>query len=217
MAKKINVFVCDDHLILLDGITQILHLDPMIHVVGVAQTFEEARETILSNTLEIDLIILDIKIGERSGLELAKWITSQNGKIGLVFLSMFEDVETIQQAIQLGCLSYLPKNIDSEELILAIKASAKGLNYFPASIFKLLTNKPEITSFEKTKLKNNIALSERELQVLKCILNGETSSQIGESLFLSVHTVNTYKKSLFKKFEVQNVVSLVIKTIQQYA
>lgn len=110
-------------------------------------------------------------------------------------------------------MGYLPKNVDSEELILAIKTTSKGLNYFPLSINKLIVNHSEIIarSIQKNKV-DEILLSVREKEVLDLVLKGESSKKIGENLFLSVHTVNTYKKSLFKKFQVNNVASLIVKS-----
>jgi len=212
--KKINVFLCDDHPIMVNGLIQIINADPKLHVIGVALTYEETKDSILIDPLPIDLILLDIKLGDHCGMELAQWIIKNYPSIGILFLSMCDDEITIKQAIETGCLAYLPKNIDAEELILAIKTTAKGLNYFPNSVLKSIINHPDIATMPSTKKPSNgIQLSERESQVLTLILKGESSKKIGESLFLSVHTVNTYKKALFKKFDVNNVTSLVVKAL----
>jgi len=200
---------------MLDGLSQIINADPKLHVIGFAQSYEETKNSILTNQLPIDLILLDIMLFDRSGIKLAQWIVKNYPNIGILFLSMYDDESTIKQAIQTGCLAYLPKNIDAEELILAIKTTAKGLNYFPNSVIKLIANQTDISPISTSpNPSNGILLSERESQVLTQILKGESSKKIGESLFLSVHTVNTYKKSLFKKFEVNNVSSLVVKALK---
>lgn len=218
MSKKINIFLCDDHLILLDGLKQIINSQQNLNVVGSSQNYEETKKTIQNNNLSIDILILDIKIYERSGIDLAKYILQNRPKIKIIYLTMFTDENTIKNALESGCLAYLPKNIDADELILAIKTVSKGLNYFPLSIIKSITSR---TDFERDSLNEyqeneTLKLSVREKQVLSLMIEGETSKQIGDSLFLSVHTVNTYKKSLFKKFEVNNVASLVVKALKYF-
>jgi two-component system invasion response regulator UvrY len=218
MPKKINVFICDDHLILIKGLKELINSDKRLFVSGYAQNTDEVKEIVTTNSVPIDVLLLDIKIQEQCGIQLARWLKEKKNSIAILFLTMFEDVQNINNAIEVGCSGYLPKNIDAEELKLAIKTVANGINYFPASIYKSIAEQTEISnaSFQPINAIDKVQLSERESEVLSLLLNGKNSKEIGESLFLSIHTVNTYRKNLFKKFNVKNVTSLVIKAMKEY-
>ena len=218
MSKKINVFLCDDHLILISGLKELINSDKRLIVSGFAQSINEFKEIITENSLKIDVLLLDIKIQEQCGIELAKWLKAQQHSIAILFLTMYDDLQSIKNAIEVGCHGYLPKNIDAEELKIAIKTVANGMIYFPPSIFKIIANNTEVTNttFDSKKPEAKIYLSTRESEVLELILSGKNTNEIGAALFLSIHTVNTYRKSLFKKFHVQNVVSLVVKAMKEY-
>ncbi len=218
MPKKINVFICDDHLILIKGLKELINSDKRLFVSGYAQNTDEVKEIVTTNSVPIDVLLLDIKIQEQCGIQLARWLKEKKNSIAILFLTMFEDVQNINNAIEVGCSGYLPKNIDAEELKLAIKTVANGINYFPASIYKSIADQTEISnaSFQPINAIDKVQLSERESEVLSLLLNGKNSKEIGESLFLSIHTVNTYRKNLFKKFNVKNVTSLVIKAMKEY-
>jgi two-component system invasion response regulator UvrY len=218
MQKKINVFICDDHLILIKGLKELINSDKRLFVSGFAQNSDEVKEIITANSMPIDVLLLDIKIQEQCGIQLARWLKETNNSIAILFLTMFEDVQNIHHAIEVGCSGYLPKNIDAEELKLAIKTVANGINYFPASIYKIIADQTEISnaSVHPINAIDKVQLSERETEVLSLLLNGKKSKEISESLFLSIHTVNTYRKNLFKKFNVKNVTSLVIKAMKEY-
>lgn len=218
MPKKINVFICDDHLILIKGLKELINSDKRLFVSGYAQNTDEVKEIVTTNSVPIDVLLLDIKIQEQCGIQLARWLKEKKNSIAILFLTMFEDVQNINNAIEVGCSGYLPKNIDAEELKLAIKTVANGINYFPASIYKSIADQTVISnaSFQPINAIDKVQLSERESEVLSLLLNGKNSKEIGESLFLSIHTVNTYRKNLFKKFNVKNVTSLVIKAMKEY-
>ena len=218
MSKKINVFLCDDHLIMINGLKELINSDKRLIVSGFAQSINEFKEIITENSLKIDVLLLDIKIQEQCGIELAKWLKAQQHSIAILFLTMYDDLQSIKNAIEVGCHGYLPKNIDAEELKIAIKTVANGMIYFPPSIFKIIANNSEVvnTTFDSKKPEAKIYLSTRESEVLELILSGKNTNEIGAALFLSIHTVNTYRKSLFKKFHVQNVVSLVVKAMKEY-
>ena len=218
MPKKINVFICDDHLILIKGLKELINSDKRLFVSGYAQNTDEVKEIVTTNSVPIDVLLLDIKIQEQCGIQLARWLKEKKNSIAILFLTMFEDVQNINNAIEVGCSGYLPKNIDAEELKLAIKTVANGINYFPASIYKSIAEQTEISNawFQPINAIDKVQLSERESEVLSLLLNGKNSKEIGESLFLSIHTVNTYRKNLFKKFNVKNVTSLVIKAMKEY-
>lgn len=218
MSKKIKVFLCDDHLILISGLKELINSDKRLIVSGFAQSINEFKEIFTENSLKIDVLLLDIKIQEQCGIELAKWLKAQQHSIAILFLTMYDDLQSIKNAIEVGCHGYLPKNIDAEELKIAIKTVANGMIYFPPSIFKIIANNSEVvnTTFDSKKPEAKIYLSTRESEVLELILSGKNTNEIGAALFLSIHTVNTYRKSLFKKFHVQNVVSLVVKAMKEY-
>ncbi|OFX17303.1 MAG: hypothetical protein A2033_02500 [Bacteroidetes bacterium GWA2_31_9] len=206
---KIKIILVDDHLIVRDGIKSLLCDSSYISIVGEASDGYQLFEML--KTISPDIIILDISLPKMSGIEIAKILKAEKPEIKLLILSMYTNEDFIFNALKAGIKGYLPKNTTRKELIEAICQIKAGNEYFSGDISNIMLKSyiknakkgTEITSsnFEK--------LTEREYEILKLILDGNTNPEIAEKLFISIRTVETHKNNIMLKLEIKSVVDLV--------
>ncbi len=207
--ETIKLIVVDDHQIIRDGIRSMLAGQTGITIIGEASSGIELFKLLDQNLP--DLILMDISLPGKSGIELARQIKAHavTYKIQILFLSMFLQEEYIQQAIKAGASGYLPKNVTQQELIHAIHQLAEGKDYYADEIskiiFKSFLNKnrsPEADNRQKE-------LSVRELDILRLVATGYNNQQIADQLFISIRTVETHKNHIMQKLELHSTADLV--------
>jgi DNA-binding NarL/FixJ family response regulator len=193
MKQSINIFLADDHQIVIDGLTLLLKNEDQIIIVGSATNGDSALEEI--QKLKPDIALIDLRMPGKDGLQI---IRSLHSKIGTKFiiLSMHNDRRYINDAQNYGAFGYLMKNTGKKELLEAIYQVWKGEKCFPV-----------IKTADKQK--NATFLTPRELDVLRLIINELTSQEIAEKLSLSQYTVDTHRKSIYKKTSAKNLIGLV--------
>ena len=201
---NINIALCDDQKLYIDGVSSALKTEQTFKIIGHALTGKEFKEIINSN--KIDVVVLDLFQSDEDGIQLVKWIHQNFSEIKILILTVDENVSSIRNALSAGALGYLPKNTNGLNLITAIKTIYTGISYIPNHFMQKLVNFSEV-SLEKSSLLNG--LTERELQVLKLITQEYNNAEIAKKLYLSVHTINSHRKMIFKKLNVNNVVSLI--------
>ncbi|MDR3561945.1 MAG: response regulator transcription factor [Negativicutes bacterium] len=194
---KIKVILADDHSVLRTGLKLLLNNEPDFVVVGEASDGEEVLN--LLGKVAADVLVLDLSMPNMSGLECIKEIGSRGSNIHILVLSMHEDEQYVKEAMKAGALGYVEKHAVDTELFIALKTVAKGQRYLSPNnaqllLSSLLTERPETNADDPYKL-----LSFREREVLKLMVRGYSMSQIGESLCLSVKTVDTYKTRMMEK------------------
>jgi DNA-binding NarL/FixJ family response regulator len=198
-AATIRVLIVDDHSVFRKGLRMLLDTDQSIHVVGEAGTAQEALE-FLSET-KPDVVSLDIGLPDRSGLELLKIIKQQHPSMLVLILTMHDDLEYTQTALAYGADSYVAKGAADNEYVAAIKAMHQGRMMVSLTKPKQgqtasLNWHPGQTSAPNPHLD---ILSAREREVLILVAQGFTSQQIGDQLFLSTKTIETYRSRLMSK------------------
>ena len=207
--ESIKLIVVDDHQIIRDGIQSMLAGQTGITIIGEASSGIELFKLLDQNLP--DVILMDISLPGKSGIELARQIKAHavTYKIQILFLSMFLQEEYIQQAIKAGASGYLPKNVTQQELTQAIKQLAEGKDYYADEIskiiFKSFLNKnrsPEADNRQKE-------LSIRELDILRLVATGYNNQQIADQLFISIRTVETHKNHIMQKLELHSTADLV--------
>ncbi|MCE1168601.1 MAG: response regulator transcription factor [Sphingobacteriia bacterium] len=207
--ESIKLIVVDDHQIIRDGIRSMLAGQTGITIIGEASSGIELFKLLDQNLP--DVILMDISLPGKSGIELARQIKAHavTYKIQILFLSMFLQEEYIQQAIKAGASGYLPKNVTQQELTQAIKQLAEGKDYYADEIskiiFKSFLNKnrsPEADNRQKE-------LSIRELDILRLVATGYNNQQIADQLFISIRTVETHKNHIMQKLELHSTADLI--------
>jgi two-component system response regulator NreC len=205
----IKILIADDHPLIARGIQTSLEFNKEIQVLAIVSNGKEALEYIEKNT--VDILLLDIDMPVMNGIDCASILLQQNSATKIVILSMHQDAYTIKKVMELGVKSYLLKTIPSKELLFAIDKIHSGESYFNSDVTKaLLENKStflETNTIIISPLVND--LTKREKEIIQCICQGMTNSEIGEKLFISPRTADTHRTNIMRKLDVHNVVSLV--------
>ncbi|HTH82153.1 MAG TPA: response regulator transcription factor [Mucilaginibacter sp.] len=201
----INVFLVDDHDILLDGIAAILKesASELVTVVGRANTAEMAEQYIKAN--KPDVVITDISMPGRSGAELTTLLKKKYPELKIIALSMHSEANYITAMLNAGASGYLLKTVKNNELITAICAVHKGEMYIQQSLARgFTTHQHHSNTSEKAKM-----LSPREIEIIKLIAQDMTTADISKKLYLSVYTVETHRKNIWRKTGVKSLMGLI--------
>ncbi len=197
-TKKIRVIIVDDHAILRSGIRQILTASGEIEVVGEAENAAQAIKC--AGELPADVMLLDISLPDKTGIEALKLIKRENATLNILMLSMYMEDQYAVRSIRSGASGYLCKHTASEELLTAIHTLAKGKKYITPSVAEILA--------EQVGTDHSIAphetLSDREFQVMRMIASGLSVSEIADKLALSVKTVSMYRTRLLEKMRLKH-------------
>jgi len=199
MDQNIRVFIAEDHKVVLRGLEALLKTESDIEVVGSAMDGIEALDGVL--LLNPNVVLLDLQLPHKSGLQMIPEIRSQAPETKIVILTSFSDDETVFAAIQAGALSYLLKDCSPDELIQAIRDAYEGKPTLPADIairlIREINKPPDLPPTENP-------LTERELEVLRLIARGLTNQEIADKLVLSERTVRTHVSNILEKLNLAN-------------
>lgn len=206
--KKINVILVDDHNIVRDGIKNLLISDTSIEVIGEASNYNELIK--IMNHSYPDVLILDISLPHKSGIEITKEITKNHTDIKVIILSMYTEEEFVLNAVKAGAKGYLPKNTTKRELIETVKSVASGKESFSEKISGMLM-KSYLKSLrkEEPETNENTELSKREIEVLKLCSEGYSNKEISDKLFISVRTVESHKNHIMQKLNLKSSVDMI--------
>jgi DNA-binding NarL/FixJ family response regulator len=201
MATK--VFIVDDHYMVIEGIRSLLQNEKGIEWTGHASTAASCHAFLQQQ--QPDVILMDINLPDKSGIELCKEVRQQYPAVYIIGLSTFNQQSFIQKMMDNGASGYVLKNATQEELMEAIETVAKG---------KTFLSEEAAQSLKKNVSGELPVLTRREKEVLELIAEGMTNNEIAQQLFISVTTVDTHRKNLLAKFECRNIAAL-IKTAMQ--
>ncbi|WP_260291572.1 response regulator [Sedimenticola hydrogenitrophicus] len=205
----INVLLVDDHELVRTGFRHILQDSPGIEVVGEAESGEDA--VIKAKQLKPDLVLMDINMPGIGGIEATRRIRRQNPATQVIAVTVLSDAPFPEQLHEAGALGYLTKGCPAEELFRAIKMVASGRPFISNEVSQkltlaMLTGSNPDSPFDR--------LSQREMQVLLMITQGQKTQFISDSLCLSPKTVSTYRHRLFEKLDVETDVELTLLAIR---
>ena len=194
---KIRLLIGDDHAVVRKGMKQILAETKDIVVADEAGDGREVLEKVRKN--DFDMVLLDISMPGRDGLEVLKELKSLRPKLPVLMLSMYPEEQYAVRSLRSGASGYLTKDSAPDELISAIRKVSSGGKYVSASLAEKLALKLG-ANVEKPL---HEALSDREYQVMCMIASGKTVKEIGEELSLSVKTVSTYRSRILDKMRLK--------------
>ncbi|MFC6103203.1 response regulator transcription factor [Olivibacter domesticus] len=207
MEQRIHILIVDDHPVVLEGMKALLQDNDMVEVDACCSNGQDALAFLLEN--KVDVILLDINLPDISGIDLCKLIKQQYADIHIVAISNYNERSMITKMLQNGATGYVLKNASAEEIIDAIRAVVKKTVYFSPEVQKSLFEAALDDPLDLPKL------TRREQEVLRCIAEGKTTAEIGDTLFISPHTVETHRRNLMQKFQVSNAAAL-IRVASQY-
>jgi NarL family two-component system response regulator LiaR len=197
----IKILICDDQIIVCEGLKKILSSDNEIEVIGVAYNGAEALA--LLSTVKPDLVLMDLKMPQMNGVIATRKLCEKYPDVHILVLTTYDDDEWIQDAVRSGASGYLLKDTPPSELINAIKGTVKGKSYLDPNIAgKILSSYSRSAPIKKPP--TNYNLSEREQDVLKLLAQGLSNADIAQQLFLTEGTVRNYTSEIFKKLGVSD-------------
>lgn len=199
----IKIFIADDHSLIREGIKKILSTESDIKIVG--ESFDPFEVLEQLKKLKPDVIILDISMPGKSGLDLLKEIKIQLPDIKVLMMSMLPEEQFAKRTLKAGASGYITKTSLPEEFILAIRRVASGRKYVSQNLAEQLAEDID----ENVEKKPYELLSDREFQILKLIASGKSQTDIADELAISVSTVNTYRSRILEKLKLKSNSELI--------
>lgn len=201
MAEPIRVVICDDQVVVTEGLRAILEAAGGIEVVGVGHDGDQALE--LVGRHRPDLILMDLKMPGLDGLQATRAVKAHYPEVYVLVLTTYATDEWVFDAIRAGAAGYLLKDTPRDGLIAAIKGTVAGSTHVdPAVAGKLFSHVAQVAPPPKTALFNH--LTERELEILRLLARGLSNADIAARLFLSEGTVRNYVSAILSKLAVED-------------
>jgi len=208
---RIRLLIVDDHQVVRLGLRTLLAEEPDLVVVGEAGTAEEALVQVANH--RPDVVILDIQLPGRSGLEACREIRQRFPQTQVVILTSHSAEGFAEQALQFGAAGYVLKQVGNEELVRAVRAAHRGeTGLDPRTATRVVARMRDLqTQAEHNAFRD---LSPRELQVMRQVAKGENNKVIGKALGLSEITVRNYVSHLLEKLQMRNRIELATYAVQ---
>ena len=211
MNNKTKIVIVDDHHLVANGIAKFFEYHEYIEVIAVFNNPLEA----LSKTPELEpqIILTDLDMPQLNGFDLIERLKVSGLDASYIILSMHLDQATVKKALAAGFSGYVPKSSSESEFIMCVETVAKGETFYSQQALKALTQigKP----MEKSNFSKISSLTKREVEILKLVAEGLSNKEISDQLFIAVSTVETHRRALMEKLEVNKVASLVRIAVQE--
>ncbi len=200
-----NIVIADDDKLVCQALKTILESDGEIHVPAIGNTADEAVE--LYKEYKPDIILMDIRMGEKTGIDAGWRIVDENPDARILFLTTFADNEYIIEALKLGAKGYLLKQ-NFESIIPSVKAVYSGQNVYGEEIVAKLS--PVSGEEQKKNLLEKYDLTDRERDIIQKVADGLSNREIAEELFLGEGTVRNYLSIILEKLNLRDRTQLAI-------
>ena len=205
---SLRVLITDDHQILLDSLSLLISTSPGVEIAG---TVNDSRKVlhVLEND-EIDVLVTDFNMPHLTGIDLTLQVREKFPKLKILMLTVSEDADTIRQAFQAGISGYVMKKANRAELERAITTVASGEKYFSEAVMKELLSPASMQAPAHEDIPSTpIAVTSRELEIIKLIAQELSTTEIAERLFISVGTVETHRHNILRKLNVKNAIGII--------
>jgi DNA-binding NarL/FixJ family response regulator len=200
---KIKLLIVDDHLLVRSGIISLLSDEEDIEISGEAASGEEALKKVES--IKPDVVLMDISMSGMSGLQAAELIKNHSPAVKVIILTMHEEKEYLYNALKIKVDGILNKSAGKTELSEAVRSASKGERYFGRSVSEILADH----FIEDTHTKGKtLLLTKREKEILLCIAENLTTSEIAEKLSVSPRTIDTHRSNLIQKYHLKSAQGL---------
>ncbi|KNY25114.1 response regulator transcription factor [Pseudobacteroides cellulosolvens] len=212
----IKVLIVDDQAMLRQSLKFIIEQDLGIKVEATAGNGEDAFK--LCGELKPDVVLMDIMMPVCDGIEGTRLIKSKYPNIKVIILTTFNNDENIKNALQNGAAGYLLKDADPEDLILAIKSVAKGMSIIHHDVFDNVVKKVGDIESDKPAINNNpsIHFTDRELDVIRLIIDGKSNKEIGAELFITEGSVKNIITGTLDKAGLKDRTQLAVYAIKNH-
>ena len=196
----IQIFIVEDHNVVIEGLRVLLQKEDDITIVGSAGTAADCLEFLSGHP--VDVVLMDINLPDKNGVDLCGLVKAKHKQTMVLGLSTFSQGIYMNKLMENGASGYLLKNITRQELIDGIRTANNGGIYFSFEAGKIYKNTLE-------KKNSQPVLTKREKEIVRLIAEGLTNAQISRQLFISVDTVDTHRKNLYTKLNINNTALLI--------
>lgn len=200
VKDKIEIIIADDHMMIREGLKQLLELDGTMKVIAEANDGEECLN-LLNKKIHPDILLLDINMPKKNGIEVLEYIKQNKIPVKVLILTVHNEVEYLLKAVDIGIDGYLLKDSSYDELKEAIDVVISGNTYIQPSLLPALNKSMEDYALDKEKIE---WLTKRELDVLRLISEGCSNKKISDELTISERTVKNHISHIFRKIDVQD-------------
>lgn len=200
VKDKIEIIIADDHMMIREGLKQLLELDGTMKVIEEANDGEECLN-LLNKKIHPDILLLDINMPKKNGIEVLEYIKQNKIPVKVLILTVHNEVEYLLKAVDIGIDGYLLKDSSYDELKEAIDVVISGNTYIQPSLLPALNESMEDYALDKEKIE---WLTKRELDVLRLISKGCSNKKISDELTISERTVKNHISHIFRKIDVED-------------
>ncbi len=215
---EISLAVVDDHEIVRMGINRVLEKEKGIRFVGEARNGEEALA--MARALKPRVMLVDVKLPDISGIEVVRRLKDEpeTRDIQAIILTVYDDLEIAAEAIRAGAIGYILKDCGKEQLLNAIYSAAQGVPLVASTITQklvtVLQNQGGSLKLEDERKGVYEELTERESDILRLVAKGYSNKSIARELGITISTVKTHLRNIFRKLEVEDRAQVIIKAIK---
>ena len=200
VKDKIEIIIADDHMMIREGLKQLLELDGTMKVIAEANDGEECLN-LLNKRIHPDILLLDINMPKKNGIEVLEYIKQNKIPVKVLILTVHNEVEYLLKAVDIGIDGHLLKDSSYDELKEAIDVVISGNTYIQPSLLPALNESMEDYALDKEKIE---WLTKRELDVLRLISKGCSNKKISDELTISERTVKNHISHIFRKIDVED-------------
>lgn len=200
VKDKIEIIIADDHMMIREGLKQLLELDGTMKVIAEANDGEECLN-LLNKKIHPDILLLDINMPKKNGIEVLEYIKQNKIQVKVLILTVHNEVEYLLKAVDIGIDGYLLKDSSYDELKEAIDVVISGNTYIQPSLLPALNESMEDYALDKERIE---CLTKRELDVLRLISEGCSNKKISDELTISERTVKNHISHIFRKIDVED-------------
>lgn len=200
VKDKIEIIIADDHMMIREGLKQLLELDGTMKVIAETNDGEECLN-LLNKKIHPDILLLDINMPKKNGIEVLEYIKQNKIPVKVLILTVHNEVEYLLKAVDIGIDGYLLKDSSYDELKEAIDVVISGNTYIQPSLLPALNESMEDYALDKEKIE---CLTKRELDVLRLISEGCSNKKISDELTISERTVKNHISHIFRKIDVED-------------
>jgi DNA-binding NarL/FixJ family response regulator len=212
-VNPVRILLADDHTVMRNGLRLLLERQPNLQVVGEAADGRQA--VALCETVNPDVVVMDIAMPNLNGIEAARQIVNRNPRTAIAILSMHSDESYVIRALKAGARAYLLKDSAEADLLAAVRALTDGKSFFSPAISKILVE-DYMRQLESRGAEDTYELlTNREREVLQLLAEGRTNKEVANMLNLSLYTVETHRAHILQKLNLHSVPELILYAVRK--
>ncbi len=208
------MIVADDQELFRRGLTMLLTQEPDIEVV--AEAGDGVAATDLASSMAPDVVLLDVRMPRRSGIEACRAIKESNPSAKVIMLTVSDEEGDLYEAVKSGAAGYLLKDSSIEEVAQGIRVVADGQSLIsPSMAVKLIDEFKQMSKPERHQVNGGLRLTERELEVLRLVAKGMNNREIAKQLFISENTVKNHVRNMLEKLQLHSRMEAVMYAVKE--